>query len=72
MDPNLQDVVWRGEILKQIFGDVGELVSGILNSGYASLTLLDFSCAVETNILLHGKHLQLRNNMTYHRTYVPH
>jgi hypothetical protein len=40
-DPNVPEIN-REEILKQIFGDVGELID-------------DFSCAVESTVLLHGR-----------------
>ena len=39
--PSVKDAP-RDEILKQIFGDVGELI-------------IDFSCAVESTVLLHGR-----------------
>jgi len=41
-DLNKQDELSREEILKQIFGDIGELID-------------DFTCAVESTVLLHGR-----------------
>ena len=50
----------RDDILKQLFGDVGDLIDGMssMNSHFDSVKLcimLDFSCAVESPILLHGR-----------------
>ena len=41
-EDNSKTEISRDEILKQLFGDVGELIS-------------DFSCAVESTVLLHGR-----------------
>ena len=41
-EDNNKTEISRDEILKQLFGDVGELIS-------------DFSCAVESTVLLHGR-----------------
>ena len=55
------DVVSREEILRQIFGDVGELIDGYcyirLLPPYSNLRIFksDFSCAVESTVLLHGR-----------------
>lgn len=52
----------RDEILRQIFGDVGELIDGntvstqlSLNHCSSSLPFTDFTCAVESTVLLHGR-----------------
>jgi hypothetical protein len=50
------------DVMRQIFGDVGELVSGkTFKSNLRTNFLMhnfaiDFSCAVESTVLLHGKH----------------
>jgi hypothetical protein len=56
----------REEILKQIFGDIGELADGKLMPGIyckgspddgvsPTAFYLDFTCAVESTVLLHGR-----------------
>lgn len=56
--------VSREEILRQIFGDVGELIDGksnystrlfLSNDSYYFSYIKDFTCAVESTVLIHGR-----------------